>query len=405
MTSTVFLSPVYGAGGQVFSNSGVPLGGGKIYTYYSGTTVPAVTFSDPAGSVANPNPIILDSGGRLPTQVWLPTGSIFRFSVTDSAGNTVGYTVDGVQGIGDTGGAAVAGSEWNQLPNGAAFVNVTTFTFFGDYTTYFTTGRQVRVLLGSGYVYSWVASCTFNAGTGYSTVVLKDGVLDSTMSLVYIGFINSTPNSLPQSVITMSPIGLSGSNLIAGSPLNSYTFAGSYNVGFGVGAVGITTGGFNTGVGWNTLVGVNAGSYNTGIGANAGSSNTGSNSTAAGYNALYYAVSSQSVAVGSGAGYNSSLAALATLTNSIYIGYSAKNASTSEINAIVIGANVTSNGSNTITIGNSSHTDLYLFGRVRIPQYTTAGAPAYVKGALYFDTTLNKLRVGGASGWETITST
>jgi hypothetical protein len=37
-------------------------------------------------------------------------------------------------------------------------------------------------------------------------------------------------------------------------------------------------------------------------------------------------------------------------------------------------------------------------------QATTAGAPAYVKGALYFDTTLNKLRVGGATAWETITS-
>jgi hypothetical protein len=33
-----------------------------------------------------------------------------------------------------------------------------------------------------------------------------------------------------------------------------------------------------------------------------------------------------------------------------------------------------------------------------------ASAPAYQKGAIYFDTTLNKLRVGGATGWETITS-
>ena len=37
-------------------------------------------------------------------------------------------------------------------------------------------------------------------------------------------------------------------------------------------------------------------------------------------------------------------------------------------------------------------------------QAPTASAPAYVKGAVYFDTTLNKLRVGGATGWETITS-
>lgn len=41
---------------------------------------------------------------------------------------------------------------------------------------------------------------------------------------------------------------------------------------------------------------------------------------------------------------------------------------------------------------------------IKPQQATTAGAPAYVKGAIYFDTTLNKLRVGGATAWETITS-
>jgi hypothetical protein len=49
--------------------------------------------------------------------------------------------------------------------------------------------------------------------------------------------------------------------------------------------------------------------------------------------------------------------------------------------------------------GNFSVTNLFL------PiQATTAAAPSYVKGAIYFDTTLNKLRVGGATAWETITS-
>jgi hypothetical protein len=37
-------------------------------------------------------------------------------------------------------------------------------------------------------------------------------------------------------------------------------------------------------------------------------------------------------------------------------------------------------------------------------QLPTASAPAYQKGGLYFDTTLNKLRIGGATAWETITS-
>jgi hypothetical protein len=36
--------------------------------------------------------------------------------------------------------------------------------------------------------------------------------------------------------------------------------------------------------------------------------------------------------------------------------------------------------------------------------YPTSQAPAWRLGYWYFDTTLNKLRVGGATGWETITS-
>jgi hypothetical protein len=45
-----------------------------------------------------------------------------------------------------------------------------------------------------------------------------------------------------------------------------------------------------------------------------------------------------------------------------------------------------------------------LSGSLSIYQATTAAAPAYVKGAMYFDTTLNKLRIGGATAWETVTS-
>lgn len=36
--------------------------------------------------------------------------------------------------------------------------------------------------------------------------------------------------------------------------------------------------------------------------------------------------------------------------------------------------------------------------------YTTANRPAYAPGIIYFDLTTGKLVVGGASGYETITS-
>ena len=36
---------------------------------------------------------------------------------------------------------------------------------------------------------------------------------------------------------------------------------------------------------------------------------------------------------------------------------------------------------------------------------SASSAPTYAEGGIYYDTTLHKLRVGGATGWETITST
>lgn len=58
-----------------------------------------------------------------------------------------------------------------------------------------------------------------------------------------------------------------------------------------------------------------------------------------------------------------------------------------------------------VSIGNTTDrgaASLNVSGLIYPQQAATA--PTYVKGAIYFDTTLNKLRVGGATAWETITS-
>ena len=57
-----------------------------------------------------------------------------------------------------------------------------------------------------------------------------------------------------------------------------------------------------------------------------------------------------------------------------------------------------------IEAGSFTTTGLTTAGTISPQQATTAGAPDYVKGAMYFDTTLNKLRIGGATAWETVTS-
>lgn len=60
-----------------------------------------------------------------------------------------------------------------------------------------------------------------------------------------------------------------------------------------------------------------------------------------------------------------------------------------------------------VSIGNTTDkgaASLNVSGLIYPQQAATASAPTYAKGAIYFDTTLNKLRVGGATAWETITS-
>ena len=66
-----------GIGAQFFDNSGNPLTGGKIYSYLAGTTTPTPTYTTEAATVNHPNPIILDSAGRVPSggEIWLKEGS------------------------------------------------------------------------------------------------------------------------------------------------------------------------------------------------------------------------------------------------------------------------------------------------------------------------------------------
>ena len=70
--ATVSLSIFGGVGAQFFDNNGIPLSGGKIYSYEAGTSTPLPTYTSSTGSTAHTNPIILDSAGRVPSggEIW-----------------------------------------------------------------------------------------------------------------------------------------------------------------------------------------------------------------------------------------------------------------------------------------------------------------------------------------------
>ena len=96
----VNLSAFAGVGAQFFNDSGVPLSGGLVYSYAAGTTTPATTWTTNSGTVANTNPIVLDSAGRTPNEIWITSGVDYKFILKTSTGVTVG-TYDDVPSLND----------------------------------------------------------------------------------------------------------------------------------------------------------------------------------------------------------------------------------------------------------------------------------------------------------------
>lgn len=87
-------------GTQYFDSNGDPLSGGKLYFYVSGTTTPQDTYTTPAYTVANTNPVILTSGGRQPSiffegsaKAILTDSSGVQIEVRDPIGDTTTFTL------------------------------------------------------------------------------------------------------------------------------------------------------------------------------------------------------------------------------------------------------------------------------------------------------------------------
>jgi hypothetical protein len=93
----VNLSPI-GNGFQFFTTTGIPLAGGKIYTYQAGSSTPLATYTDNTGATANANPIVLGTDGRPTSEVWLTYGYNYKF-ILKTADDTTIQTYDNLYGI------------------------------------------------------------------------------------------------------------------------------------------------------------------------------------------------------------------------------------------------------------------------------------------------------------------
>lgn len=91
---------------QYFDNAGLPLSGGKLYTYTAGTSIPRATYADNQGLVPNANPVILDSRGEA-VVFWSGTYKV----VLKDANDNIIWTVDNVAESGLASRTSTTGSE------------------------------------------------------------------------------------------------------------------------------------------------------------------------------------------------------------------------------------------------------------------------------------------------------
>lgn len=222
------------------------------------------------------------------------------------------------------------------------------------------------------------------------------------------------------------------SNTALGNQALALNTSGRQNLAIGLNALYANTTGFNNvGVGIFALRLNTTGTQNTALGVGAGFSNTtGSNSVYLGFQAGYYETGSNKFFVDNTARASEAdgrvkalmygIFSTTTAGQSLYLNSNViisdaltVNDSGSAAGDFIVEGDTEANmifndasadkvyfGGNSATTS-ASVTKAGLFYPVQAP---TASAPSYVKGAIYFDTTLNKLRVGGASAWETITS-
>jgi hypothetical protein len=95
--ATVNLSPLFN-GQTLFGPTGLPLAGGQIYCYQAGSSTPLSTYTTVNGNIANTNPIILGTDGKLPSELWLQSGYAYKFIVQD-ANNVLVNSYDNISGI------------------------------------------------------------------------------------------------------------------------------------------------------------------------------------------------------------------------------------------------------------------------------------------------------------------
>lgn len=175
---------------QQFDSLGKPLNGGQLYFYAAGTTTPQSAYQDSSLTILWPNPIILDSAGRVPP-FYLADGQI-KIRLTNSAG-VVQVSADNLLVVGASSGSGSAPS-----------VDATTILATGDVKCRYGTGLLTGFVRANGrtigsstsgaseranadcqslFEYLWGADANLSVSTGRGLSANADWVANKTIVL------------------------------------------------------------------------------------------------------------------------------------------------------------------------------------------------------------------------------
>ena len=231
-----------------------------------------------------------------------------------------------------------------------------------------------------------------NITTGNANTLFGDGA--------GVSLTTGTNNVAIGTAALANPVNSNDNIAIGVNAMNTVTSAASANVAIGQQALFMCRGFGNIAVGSFNSNALTTGGGNIVIGQASGGALTVQNfNILIGHQNALSLTGSGNIILGTGGG-----GTMNNASNNIFIGNNSVPLTNVDTNAIIIGSNGISKGTNTTVIGNLNTTQTFLFGALNIQSFTTALAPASVDGRMYYDTTLAKLRIGVGAVYQTITS-
>jgi len=251
--ASVSLCPIYNAS-TILDNNGNILTGGFLYTYIAGSTSALqTTYQDSAGTTPNTNPIVVNSSGRLNSEIWIDTTKTYNFVLTLADGTSVLQSTDNVSTTGFVGGSGggvvtslIAGpgigitgtgvvtisntqTEWVDAPTTPTYISSTSFSVTGNQTVTYNPGRRFKALCTAGLVYGTIISSVSTTLTTVNVVCDGTSALDSGLvAAVSLGILNGTPTSAP-AVFGTQPITLAAAATvnIGAAPTSTVVITGT----------------------------------------------------------------------------------------------------------------------------------------------------------------------------------